>query len=163
MKLKFTVAFLIAVSLTFLPSVANAKPRKGAKLKINVSKTKFKSSPRAFGAKIIATLERGEEVVFESEKGGFYKVKFDGKSGFIPSKSLIKSKKFKSFSRSAKVTSSDVSAATKGFSPEVEAKNRENKKLRYDLMDEAEKMSTVGDPEASLEGFRKKGKLGEYK
>jgi len=156
----FAVFTLVAL---FLATSAEAmKLRKGDTLRINVSKTKLKSSPKPFGGTLLKTLDRGESVKFIGSKGSFHEVKYGDLKGFIPAKSLIRAKKFKSFSRTAKVTESDMAAATKGFSPEVEKKNRQNKALRYDLMDKAEKIATVDDPLESLAGFRKQGKLGEF-
>lgn len=96
------------------------------------------------------------------QEGSWFKVDYEGTEGFIPKKSMIESKKFKSFSRTAKVSQSDMAAATKGFSPEIERKNRENKNLRYDLMDLAEEKSTVENPLENLKPFRKEGSLGEF-
>ncbi len=164
--MKRTTLYIFAVFalvVLFIASSAEAsKLRKGDNLRINVSKTRLKSSPKPFGGKLLKTLDRGESVKFIGSKGSFHEVEYGGLKGFIPAKSLIRAKKFKSFSRTAKVTESDMAAATKGFSPEVEAKNRQNKELRYDLMDKAEKMSTVKYPLESLADFRKKGKLGEF-
>jgi hypothetical protein len=89
-------------------------------------------------------------------------VDHEGTTGFIPLKSLIKAKKFSSASKTAKVTETDMAAATKGFSPEVEKQNRKNRALRYDLMDQAEVNSSVDDPLNSLESFRQQGRLGEF-
>ncbi len=163
----FRKLLLIAVALCFLLTLSNpADAKKGFKkgevLRIQTSKTHLKNHPKPFGAKILETLERGVSVTVLSQKGSWVQVEFNGTKGFIPKKSLIKSKKFKSFSRTAKVTQSDMAAATKGFSPEIEKKNRENKKLRYDLMDQAEKKSTVANPLESLKPFRKEGHLGEF-
>jgi len=55
-----------------------------------------------------------------------------------------------------------MAAATKGFSSEVEQENRKIKKLRYDLIDKAEKLSMVVNPSVEFRAFRKAGKLGEY-
>lgn len=154
--------FLMFTFYSFNAEGGKSGYREGEKLRIKTSRTHFRDKPRAFGAKIIKILERGTEVTFISKKGTWLEVNYENEEGFISKNSLIKAKKFKTFSRTAKVTKSDMVAATKGFSPEVERKNRENKRLRYDLMDKAEAQSDVEDPLKSLSQFRQKGKLGEF-
>ncbi len=164
MKKLLVTIFLTAIFILTVFSVANskAKYKQGEKLRINTSKTYFRSKPKPFGVKILKILERGTTISYVSRNGSWLKVNYDGEEGFIPQNSLIKAKKFKSFSKTAKVTQSDMAAASKGFSPEVENKNRENKKLRYDLMDDAEIQSAVENPLEALTSFRQKGKLGEF-
>lgn len=159
--------FLLILAIFFMSSIASpalAKKsfKKGDKLRITTSKTLLKNVAKPFGAKILKTLEKGDTVSYMDKESSWFKVEYEGTEGFIPQKSLIESKKFKSFSRTAKVTETDMAAATKGFSPEVEKKNRENKELKYDLMDKAEAKSTVKDPLKTLKSFREKGKLGEF-
>lgn len=143
-------------------SLAAQKFKKGDLLRIATSKTLLKNLAKPFGAKILKTLQNGDTVSYIDKKNSFYEVDYEGFIGFVPIKSLVKAKKFSSFSKTAKVTETDMAAATKGFSPEVEKKNRENNALRYDLLDKAEADSAVEDPLNSLEPFRKQGQLGEF-
>ncbi len=135
---------------------------KGDKLKIATSKTLLKNFPKPFGVKIVKTLQYGDIVSFIKEEGSWYNVEYEATKGFIPKQSLLKVKKFKGFSKTVKVTETDMDAATKGFGPEVEEKNRENRELRYDLVDKAEADNTNENLINNLERFRKAGNLGEF-
>ncbi|ATX79483.1 SH3 domain-containing protein [Mariprofundus aestuarium] len=153
---------LAAFFLLLSPACAADNINKGSTLRIALSEAVMKSAPRAFGSSLIRTLPKGAAVTYLGTSGIYYKVNDGRNTGYISSKSVVKSTGFTSFSRSGEVTQSDMAAATKGFSPEVERENRKNRRLRYDLMDRAEQVSTVTRPETSLKGFRKEGRLGEY-
>jgi len=163
--LKLILSSLTVALLLLLPALAHAAGddiNRGSVLRISLSEAVMKSSPRAFGSKVIRTLPKGTTVTYLGASGIYYQVSDGRVTGYITSKSVVKAAKFQSFSRSGEVTQSDMAAATKGFSPEVERENRKNRKLRYDLMDKAEQVSTVTRPETSLKGFRREGRLGEY-
>ncbi|ATX82132.1 SH3 domain-containing protein [Mariprofundus ferrinatatus] len=144
------------------PALAADVPDKGSILRISLSKAVMKSAPRAFGSSVIRTLPKGASVTYLGSTGIFYHVSDGRQSGYISSKAVAEERTFTSFSRSGEVTQSDMAAATKGFSPEVERENRKNRQLRYDLMDRAEQVSTVSNPDTYLRKFREQGKLGEY-
>jgi len=155
----------LAAMMMFLllsPAYARDYIKKGSILRITLSKALLKSSPSPFGSTLIRTLPKGSSVTYLKTSGIYYEVSDGQQTGYITSKSVVKAKKFKSFSRSGDITQSDMAAATKGFSPEVEKENRKNKKLRYDLMDKAEKISSIADPDMEFRDFRKLGSLGEY-
>ncbi len=152
-------AFLLSASN---PALAKKGLKKGDKLKIATSKTLLKNFPKPFGVKIVKILQNGDIVSFIKEEGSWYNVEYVDLKGFIPKQSLIEVKKFKSFSKTVKVTETDMAAATKGFGPEVEEKNRENKELRYDLVDKVESENANKDSLNNLEHFRKAGNLGEF-
>jgi len=154
------IVFVILIFLT--PAYAGKHLKKGSVLRITLSEAVLKSSPSPFGSKQIKKIPKGGSVTYIETSGIYYHVSDGQQTGYITSKSLVEAKKFKSFSRTERVTQSDMAAATKGFSAKVEQENRKNKKLRYDLMDKAEKNSMVVDPDTSLRAFRKQGKLGEY-
>ena len=163
--LKLILSSLTAATLLILPALAHAAGdsiNRGSVLRISLSEAVMKSAPRAFGSNVIRTLPKGTTVTYLGASGIYYQVSDGRVNGYITSKSVVKAARFQSFSRSGEVTQSDMAAATKGFSPEVERENRKNRKLRYDLMDKAEQVSTVTRPETSLKGFRKEGRLGEY-
>ncbi len=161
---KLLYFLILTVFLLTLTNSALAKKglQKGDKLKITTSKTLLKNFPKPFGVKIVKTLQFGDIVIFIKEDGSWYNVEYESTKGFIPKQSLLKVKRFKSFSKTVNVTETDMVAATKGFGPEVEKKNRENRELRYDLMDKAEIDNTDKDPLNKLERFRKAGNLGEF-
>lgn len=154
----------ILLLLAYSPSGYTADAiKKGSTLRIAVAQAAMKSAPRAFGSKLVRTLPKGSAVTYLESAGIYYHVSDGRQTGYITSKSVVKASLFSSFSRSGEVTQSDMAAATKGFSPEVERENRKNRRLRYDLMDRAEQISTVHRPDASLRGFRREGRLGEYR
>lgn len=153
---------LVFVLVLIVPASAKTDYKPGDPLRIKTSKTLLKKSHKPFGSKIIDTLKRGATVFYLTTKGSWFKVEYKDNQGYIPKNSLVEAKKFKSFSRTSMVTQSDMAAATKGFSPQVERKNRENRALRYDLMDKAEARSSVPKPLKSLKSFRKQGSLGEF-
>lgn len=134
----------------------------GAKLRVKTSTTYMKDKPKPFGGKVIKVLDRGAQVSFVEAVTSWFKVNYENTKGYIPLKSLIESKKFSSFSKAKNVSQSDMAAATKGFSPEVEKKNRKNKNLNYKLLDKAEKQTTVKNPFKETTAFRENGKLGEF-
>ncbi len=163
MKKLLCLSVLTAVLLIATNSALAKKGlKKGDSLKIATSKTLLKSLPKPFGVKIVKALKYGDIVSFIKEEGTWYNVEYVETKGFIPKQSLLKVKKFKGFSKTVKVTETDMDAATKGFGPEVEEKNRENRELRYDLVDKAEADNTNKDPLKNLERFRKAGNLGEF-
>ncbi len=163
MKKLLFLSILAAFLLTATnPALAKKSLQKGDKLKIATSKTLLKSFPKPFGVKIVKILQYGDIVSFIKEEGSWYNVEYGITKGFIPKQSLLKVKKFKSFSKTVEVTETDMAAATKGFGPEVEEKNRENSELRYDLVDKVEAENAHKDSLNDLERFRKAGNLGEF-
>lgn len=151
----------LAVLLLCLPAYA-ASLKPGTSMKITVAEATLKSSPHPFGGTIIARLAKGTKVTYLGSSGIYYQVSDGRQQGYVATRSVIEAGKFQSFSRGGQVTQSDMAAATKGFSPEVERENRKNVKLRYDLMDRAERQSTVQNPGTALKSFRQSGRLGEY-
>ncbi|MDQ6993824.1 MAG: hypothetical protein Q9M31_10135 [Mariprofundus sp.] len=159
--LKVSLAIICFIAF-IVPAQAASHPKKGNALQITIEQALLKSSPRAFGSKILKKLNRGSKVIYQGKTGIYYQVKAGKQSGYITTKAVLVQDTFSSFSRSDKVSQSDMAAATKGFSPEVEKQNRKNKQLRYDRMDQAEKSSTIASTSRSLSTFRKTGKLGEF-
>jgi len=123
---------LIAALLLLLPAPAHAAGdlNRGSVLRITISEATMKSSPRAFGSQVLRTLRKGAALTYLGSSGIYYQVSDGRQTGYITSKSVVPAAKFQSFSRSGEVTQSDMAAATKGFSPEVESENRKNIKLR---------------------------------
>ena len=152
----------LALLLLAAPATAAEKLKSGSVLRITLAEAAMKSSPKAFGSRVIKTLPKGSAVTYLGRSGIYYKVSDRQSTGYIAARSVVETGKFQSFSRSSEVSQSDMAAATKGFSPEVERENRKNKRLRYDRMDQAEQVSTVTNPSGQLAGFRKAGRLGEY-
>ena len=157
-----SLAALLALLLLAVPAAAAERLKSGTVLRITLAEAAMKNSPKAFGSRTIKTLAKGSVVTYLGSSGIYYKVSDDRQTGYIAARSVVEAGKFQSFSRSSEVSQSDMAAATKGFSPEVERENRKNKRLRYDRMDQAEKLSTVTDPASQLAGFRQEGRLGEY-
>jgi hypothetical protein len=163
LKLTLRASLIAAVTLFLLaPAHAANTIKKGSTLRITLSESAMKSTPQPFGSRVIRMLPKGAAVTYLGTSGIYYRITDGRRTGYITSKSVVKAGKFRSFSRTGHVSQSDMAAATKGFSPEVERENRKNRKLRYDLMDRAEQISTVAKPETALKHFRKQGKLGEY-
>ena len=156
------IGLTIGLVLLTAPAAAAETPKSGSSLRITLTEAAMKSSPKPFGSKTIKTLAKGSLVTYLGSSGIYYKVSDKRHTGYIAARSVVEAGKFQSFSRSSKVSQSDMAAATKGFSPEVERENRKNKRLRYDRMDQAEQASTVADPASQLASFRKEGRLGEY-
>jgi len=157
-----SLAAILALLLLAPPAAAAETLKNGSVLRITLAEAAMKSSPKAFGSRTVKTLAKGSFVTYLGSAGIYYKVSDDRHTGYIAARSVVEAGKFQSFSRNGEVSQSDMAAATKGFSPEVERENRKNKRLRYDLMDRAEQASTVADPASQLAGFRKEGRLGEY-
>ncbi|MDQ6967444.1 MAG: hypothetical protein Q9M14_02005 [Mariprofundaceae bacterium] len=153
---------MAAIVFLLSPTYAASYLKKGSLLRITLSEALLKSSPHPFGSTLIKKIPKGSSVTYLQTSGIYYRVSDGQDIGYVTSKSVVAAKKFKSFSRGGQVTQSDMAAATKGFSSEVEQESRKNKKLRYDLMDKAEKLSAVIDPDTEFREFRKLGKLGEY-
>lgn len=159
--LRVNLVMLLALSLS-APAEAAGSLKKGSPLRITLTDAAMKSTPKAFGSSVIRRLSKGTAVTYLGTSGIFYQVSDGTRTGYITAKSVVEASKFKSFSRTDQVTQSDMAAATKGFSPEVERENRKNRTLRYDLMDRAEQLSSVYNPESKLQRFRQQGRLGEY-
>ena len=163
LKLILRVSLAAAIALLQLsPAYAAGSLKKGSELRITLAEAAMKSSPKPFGSSVLRTLPKGTAVTYLGASGIYYQISDGQRTGYIVSKSVVAAAKFKSFSRTGRVSQSDMAAATKGFSPEVEQENRKNKQLRYDLMDRAEQLSSVHNPESKLQRFRQQGRLGEY-
>lgn len=158
----FWLVFFLAAFVTRDVTVYAESFKAGEKLRVKTSTTYMKDKPKPFGGKVIKVLDRGAQVSFVDVATSWLKVDYESIKGYIPLKSLIESKKFSSFSKAKNVSQSDMAAATKGFSPEVEKKNRKNKNLNYKLLDKAEKQTTLKNPFKTTKAFRQNGKLGEF-
>jgi hypothetical protein len=155
----------LAWGLATLPAAGAAEMEAGTELEVTTANAILRDAPRPFGAKALQTLPLGEKVKFKRQAvGAWLVVDHGGVVGFLPANSVAEAKSFSASSLVSRVSESDMAAATKGFNPEVEKRNRkENAKLRYDLMDKAEAMSTVADPMQTTTAFREEGRLGEFR
>jgi len=66
-------------------------------------------------------------------------------------------------SKGSDASAEEVAAATKGFNKQVEAEyKKKNAKLDYDQVNSLLERTAFENPKENLEGFREKGKLGEF-
>ena len=118
-----------------------------------------------FGSKPIMAVPAGSEVNIESQVGEWYKVTYQGKSGWINRHAFLTLPAGSKFNLSGllfgtpvKQTSSDeVALAGKGFTPDVEAGYRQkNPSLNYAAVDQVERFQV--NP-AQLAAFIREGGL----
>lgn len=136
---------------------------------ITLDGTRLLSKPAAF-SKSLGSLKKGDTVMAEKAKNGYFKVKVSSGelsqiSGYLSSRALQASKPKIGVlaSKGRDASAEEVAAATKGFNKQVEAEyKKKNAKLDYDLVTTLEERTAVENPKESLEGFRENGKLGEF-
>lgn len=162
-SVRFLVAATLAVTLALAAVSVPAKGTKDTRF-VSVGKTRLLSKPMAFSP-AVATLDAGDAVQVLAEKGGYLQVDAGGTTGWIPARAVQKTKPAIGYSaeKTSDTSSEEIAAATKGFNSAVEAEYADaHPEARYDLLDQLEKRTAVADPVASLESFRREGKLGEF-
>lgn len=162
-RFRFLVAVTLAATLALAAASVPAKGTKDTRF-VSVGKTRLLSKPMAFSP-AVATLDAGDAVQVLAEKGGYLQVDVGGRTGWIPARAVQKTKPAIGYSaeKTSDTSSEEIAAATKGFNSAVEAEYAgAHPEARYDLLDQLEKRTAVADPVASLEAFRREGKLGEF-
>jgi hypothetical protein len=136
---------------------------------ITLDGTKLLAKPAAF-AKVVKALKKGTLVKVEKAKNGYAKATVpmgeDTVSGYLPVRAYQEKKPSMTASakKSGDASAEEVAAATKGFNKQVEAEMRAGSGASgYDRLDTAMERTKMEDPNGQLEGFREKGKLGEFK
>ncbi len=140
---------------------------------VSLDGTRLLSKPAAF-AKANGNLKKGTVVMADEAKNGYVKVrvtdedsKLDGSSGYLSVRALQKGKPKMTASakKSGDASAEEVAAATKGFNKQIESDLRKNgdNEAGYKKLDALLARSKVEDPQGGGEGFREKGKLGEFK
>lgn len=136
---------------------------------VSADQTRLLSKPTAF-AKLVKTLKKGMLVKAEPAHNGYYKVSVPlgdaTVSGYLALRALQTSRPSLNASahKSSDASAEEVAAATKGFNKQIEAGLRaDSKDDGFAKLDTALARTKVEDPMTSLEGFRKDGKLGEFK
>jgi hypothetical protein len=118
-----------------------------------------------FASTPIASVPEGAELNVETQAGDWYKVEYQGKTGWINRQAFGKPQASSGFSlpglltgKPVKETSSDeVALAGKGFTPEIENSYRaKHPELSFALVDRVE---TFTVPSAKLQAFIKEGDL----
>lgn len=161
--------WILSLCLALAATALAAKDGPPPKQYVNTDGTRLLAKPAAF-AKAKAKLAKGQAVTLVEAKAGYVKVSLskDGEalSGWLAKRALVKDKPKLSAkaTRSKDASAEEVAAATKGFNKQVEAGLRENDKAgAYAKLDSGLARSEFKDPDSALEGFRQKGKLGEFK
>jgi len=159
---------MIALGLGLALAAGLAAKDGPTKQYINSDNTRLLSKPAAF-ASTKAKLAKGQLVTSTEARTGYVKVSLVQEglplNGWVAKRALVKDKPklTAKAKRSKDASAEEVAAATKGFNKQVEAGLREGDKAgAYAKLDTALERSEVKDPDSSLEGFRKKGKLGEF-
>jgi uncharacterized protein YgiM (DUF1202 family) len=154
-----------AILCLLLPGLLKAE---AVKRYITLDGTRLLSKPMAF-SKSLGTLKKGTMVMAEPARNGYYKVQVGGGDdalvGYLSGRAMQENrpKIGATSSKSSDASAEEVAAATKGFNKQVEAEYKKgNAKLDYEGLDKLMDRTAVQDPKESLEGFREKGKLGEF-
>lgn len=136
---------------------------------ITLDNTKLLAKPSAF-AKTVKVLKKGMLVKVSAPKNGYVKATLpmgdDSVSGYLPMRAIQDKRPVMTASakKSSDASAEETAAATKGFSKQIEAEQRAGSKGEgYERLDKAVARTTMDDPTGQLEGFREKGKLGEFK
>ena len=142
---------------------------KTTSLYVTLDNTRLLSKPSAF-AKKLKTLKAGIMVKAEAPKNGYVKVTVplgeDTVSGYLSVRALQKDrpKLTAAVHKSGDASAEEVAAATKGFNKQIEADLRsQDSGDGYQKLDQALSRTAMDAPLDKLEGFREKGKLGEFK
>ncbi len=118
-----------------------------------------------FSSTPVASVPAGAEVNVETQAGDWYKVEYQGKTGWLNRQAFGRPQASSGFSlpglltgKPVKETSSDeVALAGKGFTPEVENSYRsKHPEMNFAQVDKIESFSV---PPATLQGFIKEGEL----
>lgn len=135
---------------------------------VTLEGTRLLATPAAFG-RSLAKLHKGQSLQAWPAKGGYVKVSLSlggvGKMGFVALRSLQdhRPKLGAGAVASGDASAQEVAAATKGFNSQVEAKLRSGDvKGGYARLDQGLARTGMADPVASLEGWRREGRLGEF-
>lgn len=161
----------ILAALLLAPPLAASKAAGPATTHQYVSAdTRLLATPSAFG-KALRTLKRGTLVKAEAPRNGYAKVSValgEDKPlvGYLPVRALQKNRPALTTAarRSSDASAEEVAAATKGFNRQIEAELRgASKDQGFARLDQALARGRTQDPLAELEGFRKEGRLGEFK
>lgn len=136
---------------------------------VTLDGTRLLSKPAAF-SKSLGTLHKGDVVMAEKARNGYYKVKvtqgnLNQVSGYLSARALQENKPKIGVmaNKGSDASAEEVAAATKGFNKQVEAEyKKKNAKLDYDQVDTLMSRTQFENPKENLDGFREKGKLGEY-
>lgn len=151
-------AFALLPLLCLLAASSPQNP--GDVLVVTRKTTKLRSQKRSF-APSIADLKEGDQLEFVAKDGAWLTAKFSGQQGFVHETDVSKNKDVRLSGQGVRETysTSETSAARKGFNPQVEQSYRNgnpNLEQAFKLVDQLQ-ARTVS--EGDLRNFLTAGKL----
>lgn len=151
-----TVGLMAVLSLL----AADAPQGPGDTLVVTRKTTKLRSQKRTF-APAVADLKEGDKIAFQKKEGAWLSVKFDKVTGWLHEGDVSAKAdvRLSGDGMRESYSTSETSAARKGFNPQVEKQYRDsnpNLERAYQLVDQLQGRAV---PEAEIRSFLVTGKL----
>ena len=140
-RLRLPTTLLLLLVLTVAPALVVAQQPQ--QMSVAVKEAPVRDKP-SFTGKVIATLLYADRVKIEETRGDWLRISFAPKavtSGWVPKSALqVQEIVLKAGDKAVgtSASSGEVALAGKGFSEEVEAEYRKDKKLNYTAVDKME-------------------------
>jgi hypothetical protein len=150
----------LALSPLLCLLAASAPQNPGDVLIVTRKTTKLRAQKRTF-APAVADLKEGDQLDFVSKDGAWLMAKFAGNEGFVHETDVSKNKEVRLSGQGVRETysTSETSAARKGFNPQVEQSYRNGHpdlEKAFQLVDQLQARTVA---EAELRSFLAAGKL----
>lgn len=139
---------------------ADAPQNPGDPLIVTRKTTKLRTQKRSF-APAVADLKEGDQLEFVAKDGAWFSAKLAKVAGFVHESDVSKNKDVRLSGQGVRETysTSETSAARKGFNPQVEKSYRASNPNLEQAFSLVDKLQAREVPEAELRAFLVAGKL----